>query len=240
MGRASGEHWSGRLYMRFLSIHLTRALINTPVTADGLTWMMIGFGLGAVLITTVPHLWAALVAVLLIQLQALVDCSDGELARWRNTTGPTGIYLDRIGHYVTDGGLAVAIGVRADGGLGSIAGWTSVGLATGFLVLLTKAETDLVHVARVQAGRERVPDTVEAAASQQSLVRRLRSAAAAVPFNRALLAMEMTGLALVAAIIDAVQGDLVATQALSVALLVIAAIVVVGHLLATLTSNRLR
>ena len=114
-------------------------------------------------------------------------------------TGPVGIYLDRIGHYVTDGGLAVAVGVHADGGLGSIGGWTTVGLAAGFLVLITKAETDLVHVARVQSGRERIADTAEVATPRSSrwcdgCGRWPRP----LPFNRALLAMEMTVLALIA------------------------------------------
>ena len=35
VGRVSGEHWAGRLYMRQISIHLTRALVNTRVTPDG-------------------------------------------------------------------------------------------------------------------------------------------------------------------------------------------------------------
>lgn len=240
IGRVSGEHWVGRIYMRHLSIRLTRLLVPTPVSADGLTWLMLVSGVGAALVLTIPHVWAAVAAVALVQLQALFDCMDGEMARWRQRTGPLGIYVDRLGHYVTDAGLAVAVGVHADGGLGSIDGWTTVGLAAGFLVLLTKAETDLVHVARAQSARERIPDSVAAAESHRSLIRTLRSAVGLAPFNRALLALEMSALALVAGIVDAARGGLSATRVLDVALLVIAAIVVVGHLLATVTSDRMR
>jgi phosphatidylglycerophosphate synthase len=240
MNRVSGEHWAGKLYQRRASIHLTRALVPTRVTPDAVTWSMLFCGIGAALVLTVPSLWGAVVALLLIQVQGTLDCVDGELARWRRTTGPVGIYVDRLGHYVTDGGLAVAVGVHADGGLGSIGGWTTLGLATGFLVLLTKAETDLVHVARVQAGRERVADTAANAASHASLLRRMRSMAATLPFNRALLAMEMTILATAAAIIDVVRGGRTAFHVLDIGLLVIAVVVVVGHLLATITSSRLR
>jgi phosphatidylglycerophosphate synthase len=240
LARVSGEHWAGRLYMRHVSIHLTRLLVPTRVSADGLTWAMLATGIGAAAVLTIPHVWAAVLTVVLIQLQALLDCMDGELARWRQRTGPIGIYVDRIGHYVTDAGLAVAVGVHADGGLGSPDGWTTVGFAAGFLILLTKAETDLVHVARAQSGRERTVDTVEAASSHRLLLRRLRSAARALPFNRALLAMEMSVLAVLASVIDAVHGGLSATRVLDVALLVIAGIVVIGHLLATVTSDRLR
>src|SRR5581483_2472493 len=148
VGRTSGEHWAGRWYMRHASIHLTRLLVNTRVTPNLLTWSLVGIGIGAAVVMTVPHLWAAAVAVVLIQLQGLVDCMDGELARWRRQFAPVGIYADRIAHYVTDAGLAVAVGVRADGGFGSMNGWTMVGLCAGFVVLVTKAETDLVHTAR--------------------------------------------------------------------------------------------
>jgi phosphatidylglycerophosphate synthase len=210
------------------------------VSPNGVTWSMLCCGIGAALVLTLPHWWAAAIAFVLIQLQGTLDCVDGELARWRRQTGPTGIYVDRIAHYVTDGGLAVAVGVHADGGLGSIDGWTTVGLVSGFLILLTKAETDLVHVARAQAGLGRVVDSTESAVSHQSLLRRLRRLAASVPFNRALLATEMTGLALVAGIVDAARGGLSAFRVLDVALAVIAGIVVIGHLLATITSSRMR
>src|SRR5581483_7779676 len=135
---------------------------------------LVGIGIGAAVVMTVPHLWAAAVAVVLIQLQGLVDCMDGELARWRRQFAPVGIYADRIAHYVTDAGLAVAVGVRADGGFGSMNGWTMVGLCAGFVVLVTKAETDLVHTARALSGREPAHDTAAVAQSHASLVRRLR------------------------------------------------------------------
>jgi hypothetical protein len=240
VGRASGEHWAGRLYMRYLSIYLTRWVVPTPITPDGLTWLMIFTGIAAALVLTIPHWWAAVITLLLIQLQGLVDCMDGELARWRQRTGPVGIYLDRIGHYVTDAGLAVAVGVHAGGGLGHDTGWTTIGLCTGFVVLITKAETDLVHTSRALSGRPPTVDTAGVAVPHASLVRQLRRVAGNLPFNRALLAMELTGLALVASIIDASRGGLAATRVLDAGLLVIAGIVVVGHLLSIVTSDRLR
>jgi phosphatidylglycerophosphate synthase len=240
VGRVSGEHWAGRLFHRHLSLYVTRALVPTRVSPNAVTATMFLTGLGAALLLSVPQLWAVLVAAVVIQLQGILDCTDGELARWRGQSGPTGIYLDRLGHYVTDGTLAIAVGVHADGGLGSVGGWTAAGLATGFLVLLTKAETDLVHASRAQAGRPPIADTVEVAVPQAGLVRRLRAAARSLPLNRALLAMEMTFLAIVAAIVDTIRDDLEATQVLSAGLLAVAGLVVVGHLLAVVSSARLR
>lgn len=240
VGRASAEHWAGRLYMRHISIYLTRLLVPTRVTPDAVTWMLIVSGIAAALVLTVPYWWAALIAVVLIQLQGYLDCVDGELARWHGKTSPLGIYLDRIAHYVTDAGLVAAVGVHADGGLGSIGGWTTVGLAGAFLVLISKAETDLVHTARALSGRPPVSDTVSVAVPHAGVVRRLRRIARAVPFNRALLAMELTFLAFIASVIDAFRGGLTAMQVLDVALLVVAAIVVVGHLASIITSDRMK
>lgn len=240
LGRVSGEHWAGALYMRHVSLYLTRALTPTAVTPDLLTWGMLVCGLGAALVLTVPHWWAALVAVLLVQLQLLLDCSDGELARWRRSTGPTGIYVDRLGHYVTDAGLAAGLGVHADGGLGSIGGWTTLGLAAAFLVLITKAETDLVHVARAASGLSRVVDDASTAAPRRSLLRRLRSSLTRLPFNRLLLAVEMSAAALVAAVVDAAIGGHDAIRVLTGVVTAVGGVVAIGHLLGVLTSNRLR
>lgn len=240
VGRVSGEHWAGRLYQRRISIHITRALAPTRVTPNAVTWTMLLTGPLAALAMSVPHLWGPLVAFAVIQVQGTLDCVDGELARWRDQRGPSGIYLDRIGHYVTDGCLAVGVGVHADGGLRSIGGWTALALATGLLILLTKAETDLVHVARVQSGRPPIADTAEVARPRAGLLRRLRRVAATLPFNRALLALEMTVLAVVAGSVDAARGGLGAFRVLDVALLAIGCLVVVGHLAATIASDRLR
>src|SRR5215212_3459131 len=159
MSRVNGEHWAGRLYMRHVSLRVTQRLLPTGVSADAVTWGMIASGVLAALVLTVPHPLTPLVTVLLIQLQLLLDCVDGEIARWRQTCSPAGIYLDRIGHYTTDAALVIALGVRVDGGLGSIDGWTTLGLSIAVLVLMVRAETDLVHVSRHLADRPTLADT---------------------------------------------------------------------------------
>jgi phosphatidylglycerophosphate synthase len=245
IGRVSGEHWAGALYMRRLSIRLTRLVAPTRITPDGLTWCMILLGLGAALVLTVPHWWSAVIAMILIQLQLLVDCSDGELARWRRhqgsqATGASGIYLDRLGHYVTDAGLAIAVGVHADGGLGSAHRWTTLGLCAGVLVLVTKAETDLVHSARASAGMLPARDDVATATPRVSLLRRLRRIVYRFPFNRALLALEMTVLATVAAVASAAADSDLGMKVLTGTLLGIAGFVTLAHLASVLASGRLR
>lgn len=238
--RNSGEHWAGRLYMRRLSPYVTRLLLRTPVTPNAVTSLMIVSGVAAAVLVALPGILPAVGAVLLIQVQVLLDCSDGELARWRDMRSTAGVYLDRIGHYITEAALPIGLGVRADGGLDSIGGWTTLGLVSAVLVLLVKSETALVHVARAESGKPLVEDTRAVAAPRGGIMRRLRGAFGLVPFFRAFVAMEFTLCALVAAVVDEIDGSLVGSRVLVAALAPLAAVVAAGHLLAILASNRLR
>ena len=224
--RNSGEHWAGRLYVRRLSPYLTRLLIRTPLTPNGVTWLMIASGVAAAAVIALDDsVLTAVAAVVLIQLQILFDCSDGELARWQQRSSPIGIYLDRLGHWITEAALPIALGIRVDEPV--------LGLVVAVLVLFVKGETALVHVARTEAGLGRVEDTVGVAAPRAGLLATLRRSAGRLPFYRAFVAIEFTALALVAALLD-VERELL------VALVPIAAITALGHLLAILTSKRLR
>jgi phosphatidylglycerophosphate synthase len=238
--RNSGEHWAGRLYMRRVSPYLTRVLIPTPLTPNAVTGLMILAGLAAAAVLTLPGLVPPLAAAVLIQLQLLLDCSDGELARWRQVSSPAGIYLDRMAHNVTEAALPVALAVRADGGWDSLGGWTALGLATACLVLLMRVESALVYVARAEAGLPVVEDTAAVAAPRAGGLRQARRALRFAPFFRAFVAIEFTGLAILAAVWDAIAGDLQGTRALVVALVPVAALIAAGRLAAILTSARLR
>ena len=238
--RDSGEHWAGRLYIRRLSPYLTRLLIRTPITPNGVTWLMILDGLAAAALLTLPGIAPAVGAVLLIQIQILLDCSDGELARWRGVSSPVGIYLDRIGHYLTETALPIAVGIRADGGWDSIGGWTTLGLLAAVFQLLVKSESALVHVARVEAGRPRVEDTAAVAAPRGGGLRRVRRLLDYLPFYRAFVAMEATLLVLLAAIVDEIDGSFDGTRVLVVALVAAGGLTAALRLVAILASQRLR
>jgi phosphatidylglycerophosphate synthase len=238
--RNSGEHWAGKLYMRSLSPYATRLLLRTPLTPNAVTWLMIAVGVAAAGVLTLPGIVPAAGAMLLIQVQLLLDCSDGEMARWLGRRSPVGVYLDRIGHYLTETALPVALGIRADGGWDSLGGYTTLGLVAAVLQLLVKSETALVHVARVESGLPLVEDSREVAAPRGGLLRALRRAAGHLPFYRAFVAVEATFLALVAAVADSLAGSLAGSRALVIALVAAGAITAVGHLFAILASKRLR
>lgn len=238
-GRANAEHWAGSLYMRRASPYLTRYLVRTPISANAVTWLMIASGVAAAAVLTLPGPWPAVGAFLLVQGQLLLDCSDGEVARWRGTSSPAGVYLDRVGHYATEACLPAALGVRADGGFGSIGPWTTLGLAVAVLTLWVKSETDLVHVARAFAGLPLLEDHVSGNRPRRSGLAALRGLVRFVPFYRAFVAVEFTILALLAAVVDLADDSTLGSRGMLVLLVPALVVTAVGHLAAVLSSSRL-
>ena len=94
----------GKLYFRKISPYFTREALRIGLSANQVTYIMIFFGLlGA---------WSfaidgpiALLGFIGIQIYLLLDCVDGEVARFKKTEGARGVYLDRWGHYVVEGSI---------------------------------------------------------------------------------------------------------------------------------------
>lgn len=243
MARYNAEHWAGRLYIRHLSIHVTRWLLPTHISPNDVTWLMTLSGVVGALLLPLPGLWGPVLAALAMQLQILLDCSDGEVARWRQRFSPAGIYLDRVGHYLTEALLPIALGLRADhysiAAPLHVGGWTVLGFLVAVVVLWNKAFTDLVHVARAKTGRPPAEDVAATTRSRVSGLAAVRRALAYLPIFRAFVAVEASLLAVVAGIVDVARGDLGGTRGLLVVLVPLAFVTAGGHLLAVLTSSRL-
>lgn len=260
VGRRNSEHWAG-MYLRKGSIYLTRALLPTGISANAVTWMMIMVGIAAPLVLMIPGWWPVITAAVLIQLHILVDCSDGEIARWRNQTSTSGVYIDRVGHYVVEALLPIALGIHLDGGPSSIGGWTTVGALVAVVVLLKKSFGDLVHVARTYSGWPKMAEDAELAAPRSGGLRSLRGLLRFFPFFRAFGAIEFTLILAVLATVDAVlrlagveadtpgggwftNGDQLAYEAVLRAWMLLAIPLSLatagGYLLSILASNRLR
>ena len=79
--RANAEHWTASLYLRDISPYLTWMLLKTSINANGVTGLMILTGWLTAAALLIPGFTGAALALILGQLQMLVDCSDGEVAR---------------------------------------------------------------------------------------------------------------------------------------------------------------
>ncbi|WP_078594012.1 CDP-alcohol phosphatidyltransferase family protein [Streptomyces sp. NRRL S-920] len=239
--RRSGEHWAGRLYMREVSLRIDRHLVNTRVTPNQLTYVMTVAGALAAPALLVPGITGAVLGVLAVQLYLLLDCVDGEIARWKKQYSMAGVYLDRVAAYLCDAAVLVGFGLRAADlwGSGRIDWlWAFLGTLAALGAILIKAETDLVGVARHQTGKEPVKESAsEPRSSGMALARR---AAAALKFHRLILGVEASLLILVLAIVDQARGDLFFSRVGVAVLAGVAMLQTLLHLVSILVSSRLK
>lgn len=232
-GRSTSEHWIADLYLRRLSPHLTRLLLRTSISANGVTWLMIitGASIGPALLI---QGWVGIaLALFLSQLQMLIDCCDGEVARWRDTKSPMGIFLDKLGHYLAEGLLPLCLGLR-------LVGWPTepvtdsiypyLGALLAILIILNKALNDAVHVARAFSGLGKIQDTKGSNLPTQGALRSIRKVFNYLPAQRIFHSIEFT-------ILITIFGSF--SQVLTIAL-GIAIFVTLGHITAIVTSSKLR
>jgi phosphatidylglycerophosphate synthase len=259
--RKNAEHWTAQLYLRHISIYFTQFLVRTRISANGVTGLMILAGWCIALCLLVPGPLGAVLALVFSQVQLYLDCCDGEVARWRGTSGASGVFLDKVGHYTTEGLVAFALGVRAVGDLGLVR--TDPGIAYPYLlagatlsalVLLNKALNDMVHVSRAFAGFGRLPDSAQSTAIEHGLLARLKSIARFVPFHRIYHSVELSMLAVLAAVASLIASALVAPGDAAVVidpalfgerwlvliLVPLCLLSVIGHFVSIMASRRLR
>lgn len=242
-GRKNSEHWVADVYLRDISPYLTKLLLRTSITANQVTWLMIATGVTAALCLLIPGIPGAFLAMLAGQMQMLWDCCDGEVARWRQTSSPQGVFLDRVGHYTTESLIPIALGLRAAGfpDAGWLdSAWPLIGALLAVMVLYNKALNDMVHVSRAYNDLPKLADRAEVGVPKASGLRRLRSLARFVPFHRSYHSVELTILFFLAAIGDAFTGNLEVTRVLLAVLTILGIVTIIGHLASILSSSKLR
>jgi phosphatidylglycerophosphate synthase len=230
------EHWAGRLYMRSVSLRVTRHLLGTRISPNQLTAIMVVAGVLSGVALILPGLGGAVLSVLFMQLYLLLDCVDGEVARWRKQFSPLGVYLDRLGAYLADAAVMVGMGMRAaELGLDP---YLVAGLAAAIGVLLLKSSSDLVHVARSDSGMEKATD--QSVVPRSTGLARVRRLTSAVGLHRLVNGIECTLLLLVTAIVDMALGDLTATKIATAAVTAIVWLLVPAHIVSIVASSRLK
>ena len=232
-GRSTSEHWVADLYQRRISPYLTRIFLRTPITANGVTWLMIivGASIGPALLI---QGWVGIaLALFLSHLQMLIDCCDGEVARWRETKSPMGIFLDKLGHYVAEGLIPICFGLR-------LANWPNepitnsifpyLGALLALLVVVNKGLNDAVHVARAFSGLPKIQDQAGINLPAKGILRKIRKVFNFIPAQRMFHSIEFT-------IFVAIFGTF--SQSLEIAL-GISLFVTIGHIAAIVSSPKLR
>jgi phosphatidylglycerophosphate synthase len=130
-----------RWFNRPVGRPFSKLLIRTPVTPNAISMGATLLGLVAAVMFTRGSVFWSIVAAVLFQVSAILDCMDGDVARVVFKESPLGKWLDIVGDQVVHIGvflgIAIGVGVR-DGApeaewLGGIA---ALGAAISFVVVL--------------------------------------------------------------------------------------------------------
>ena len=242
--RANAEHWVAHLYLRDLSPYVTWVLLKTPISANGVTALMILTGWATAAALLIPGIWGPILALMLGQLQMLIDCCDGEVARWRKTKSPAGHFLDAVGHYTTEALIPIALGLRAAGFADNSRPinwmWVALGAFLAIVIILNKVLNDLVRVARAMSDLPKLADAKGANAPRPGMVAKLRRMARFAPFHRIYHSVELTIIAFIAMLVGVFIGQLLVSQILVAVLLPLSILAIIGHFVAIMTSSRVR
>lgn len=138
---SSSDGFVDRFFNRPAGRPLSRLLIHTPVTPNAISIVSILIGVASALLFAVGQHTVSILAALLFQVSAIIDCVDGDVARSVFKESPLGKWIDLVGDQVVH--LSVFAGIAAGllrAGHGMEAGWlglsAAVGAALSFAVVL--------------------------------------------------------------------------------------------------------
>lgn len=99
-----------RYIVRHLSVLFTWVFVRTPISANQVTVLQEVLGVGGCILLGWGNPYYAIIGVLLLQLGYILDCTDGEVARWKGQQSINGVFLDLVGHLIVIPGYMFALG----------------------------------------------------------------------------------------------------------------------------------
>jgi len=108
--RREYDTWHGVHICRKVSIYITRVILFLGVPADIVTVVFFLTGILACFFFILGTDYWFLIGVLTMQAWYLMDHVDGEVARYRKATTITGMYFDKVVHFVVSSGIFFSLG----------------------------------------------------------------------------------------------------------------------------------
>jgi hypothetical protein len=109
--RRECDTWYGRNFVRKISIYISFLFVKIGIKAMAVTTIVLFLGiLSALAFSTGGKIWF-FAGILLLQLWYVMDQVDGEVARYNEETSFTGMYFDKLVHYIVHPIVFMGIGV---------------------------------------------------------------------------------------------------------------------------------
>ena len=103
------DNWYDRYFIRKISICITKLLLRTEVTANQISGLSILIGIIAGIFFVFGNYWYTLAGALVLVLSNIVDCVDGEIARYRKSASIAGKYIESLNDYIVHPFIFVCI-----------------------------------------------------------------------------------------------------------------------------------
>ncbi len=101
-----------KLLLRDLSLPVAYSLAKIGVSANTVTVAFLIISLIGNTLFIIPSIYTLLVLIILGEFAQLLDCVDGQLARFHGTTSLYGRYFDKLSHELINGSFLFAFGIR--------------------------------------------------------------------------------------------------------------------------------
>lgn len=108
-----GDGFFSTFVVRPLSRRLTGVGLGLGWTPNVVTVVSLAFGILAALLVATGEWWAWVVAAVLLLVALVVDCVDGEIARFTRRFSPLGAFLDAVGDRVKEYAVLAAVALVA-------------------------------------------------------------------------------------------------------------------------------
>ncbi len=104
--------WRTRV-ARKVSIYLTWFFVQTPITPNQLTFLVMILGIITAFLFMLGNYYYSLLAIFLFHMSFFVDHSDGEVARYKKMSSIRGFYLDLMTHIVVNPLVIIGMAIGA-------------------------------------------------------------------------------------------------------------------------------
>jgi phosphatidylglycerophosphate synthase len=152
--KSSTDGLVDRVFNRPCGRPLSKMLIRTPISPNTVSLISVVIGLIAAWFFASRDYSTSIIAALLFQISAIVDCVDGDIARVAFKESPLGKWLDLVGdqvvHLAVFGGIAIGL-MKAGGG--NTALWLGLSAIAGALLSFAVVVRGLCRTRSDDGGR---------------------------------------------------------------------------------------
>lgn len=101
-----------RLLLRDLSLPVAYFLARRGVSANKITLIFLAISLLANALFIIPSFYTLILLIILLEIAQLLDCVDGQLARYQGISSKLGHNFDTLAHVLITGTFIIAFGIR--------------------------------------------------------------------------------------------------------------------------------